>query len=274
MASAFPPEDAVAAPPYVFAGSGAGECDRLGLLARLLDPLHQRALQAAGMRSGLRCLELGSGTGTISAWMADQVGADGQVTATDINLSFLKDLPRSNLTVRELDVLSGEMPSEAFDVITCRALLHHLPQWESVVHRLAGALAPNGVLVLIEPDAGAALFGEAKHQRFWSAWCRWGQSEGIDFRLGHKLPRAVRLAGLDLRDVSIEVPFYCEGSPWSDLYRSTVEAARPRLGPWLAPDLIAEFKGSSSVGGDPMCSFGWVTVCGQVTAHVKSVQPQ
>ncbi|MFE5854249.1 class I SAM-dependent methyltransferase [Streptomyces sp. NPDC056500] len=274
MASAFPPEDAVAAPPYVFAGSGAGERDRLRLLARLLDPLHQRALQAAGMRSGLRCLELGSGTGTISAWMADQVGADGQVTATDINLSFLKDLPRSNLIVRELDVLSDEMLSGAFDVITCRALLHHLPQWESVVHRLAGALAPNGVLVLIEPDAGAALFGEAKHQRFWSAWCRWGQSEGIDFRLGHKLPRAVRLAGLDLRETSIEVPFYCEGSPWSDLYRSTVEAAQPRLDPWLAPDLVAEFKNSSTVGGDPMCSFGWVTVCGQVTANVKAVQPQ
>ncbi|MGW1004755.1 class I SAM-dependent methyltransferase [Streptomyces sp. NPDC002520] len=259
---------------YVFADSGAKERDRLRLLARLTDPLHQRTLRAAGMRAGLRCLELGSGAGTMAEWMADQVGPEGYVLATDINLSLLKDLRRPNLEVRELDVITGEIPQNAFDVVTCRALLHHLPQWESVVRRMAGALKPNGVLVLIEPDATAAVFSEPEHQRFWSAWCRWGRVQGIDFSLGHKLPQAVQRAGLDLRDATMEVPFYSGGSPWGELYRSTVHAAQPRLGTWAGPDLISEFESLDTRDSRPMCSFGWMAVCGRATRDTTAVRPR
>lgn len=266
------PEHATASP-YVFAGSGAGERDRLRLLARLLDPLHQRALSTAGMRAGLRCLELGSGAGTIAEWMAGQAGATGHVTATDIDLTFLKRLQRPNLTVRALDVLTDEIPRGAFDVITCRALLHHLPQWEAVLGRLARALKPDGALVLVEPDAGAAVFAEPEHLRFWSAWCRWGRTEGIDFRLGGALPRAVLRAGLDLQDVTMEVPFYSGVSPWGDLYRSTVEAARPYASGG-GPDLITEFDDLVAGSGDLMCSFGWVAVCARATPGAEGVRPR
>ncbi|MFI1016016.1 class I SAM-dependent methyltransferase [Streptomyces sp. NPDC020965] len=271
MTSAFFPERAEAHP-YVFADSGSEERDRLRLLARLLDPLHQRTLRAAGIRAGMRCLELGSGAGTMAAWMADQVGADGHVMATDIDLSILKDLRRPNLTVRELDVITDEMPRGAFDVITCRALLHHLPQREAVVKRLAGALEPNGALVLIEPDAGAAVFGDPEQQRFWSAWCRWGEAEGIDFQLGRKLPRTVQRAGLDLRDVTMEVPFYGGDSSWGELYRSTVRAARPRLDGWVDPELMAGFEHSGTRSAHPMCSFGWVAVRGRAAHEAKAVR--
>ncbi|MFI2209546.1 class I SAM-dependent methyltransferase [Streptomyces sp. NPDC020141] len=270
MTSAIPAEPADAHP-YVFADSGAEERDRLRLLARLLDPLHQRALRAAGMRAGLRCLELGSGAGTMAEWMADQVGADGHVLATDINPAFLGDLRRPNLTVRQLDVVTDEIPRSAFDVITCRALLHHLPRREFVMERLAAGLKPNGVLVLIEPDAGAAVFGAPEQRDFWSAWCRWGEAEGIDFRLGRELPRAVQRAGLDLRDVTMDVPFYGGESPWGVLYRSTVQAARPRLDAWIAPGLLAEFEDLGRQGAHPMCSFGWVAVCGRA-ADAKAVR--
>ncbi|GLF92993.1 methyltransferase domain-containing protein [Streptomyces yaizuensis] len=271
MTGAFSPEHALPHP-YVFADSGRRERDRLQLLARLTDPAHQRALRAGGLRAGLRCLELGSGTGTIAAWMADQVGPRGHVLATDINLSFLSDLRRPNLSVRELDVLTDELPRGAFDLVTCRALLHHLPRPESVVERLAKALRPNGVLVLMEPDAGAAVFGGPEHQRFWSAWCRWGQGAGIDFRLGHKLPRIVRRAGLDLGDVTMEVPFYSGGSPWGELYRSTVRAAGPGLSSWIGPDPVAEFESLTAPDSHPMCSFGWVTVCGRAASGTKAVR--
>ncbi|MER5767369.1 methyltransferase domain-containing protein [Streptomyces sp. NPDC001985] len=271
MTSALPPEGTVAHP-YVFAGSGSAERDRLLLLARLLDPLHQRALRAAGLRPGQRCLELGSGTGTIAGWMADQVGPDGHVLATDINLSFLRDLRRPNLSVRELDVLTDELPRDAFDVITCRALLHHLPRWESVVERLARALRPDGALVLIEPDASAAVFAGPEHQRFWSAWCRWGQTEGIDFRLGRRLPRAVERSGLDLRDVTMEVPFYTGDSAWGRLYRSTVEAARPSRTSWSGPGLLADFERLSGRTTHPTCSFGWVAVRARAGREATSVR--
>ncbi|MGV9311914.1 methyltransferase domain-containing protein [Streptomyces sp. NPDC003691] len=266
--SAFPAEH-TEAHTYVFADSGARERDRLRLLARLLDPLHQRALSAAGIREGLHCLEVGSGTGSMAVWMAQQVGVEGSVLATDINLSFLGHLEHPNIVVRELDVVTAELPLGAFDVITCSAVLHHLPRRESVVERLARALKPDGVLVLVEPDADASVFAGPEHQRFWSAWCRWGASEGIDFRLGRALPRAVRRAGLELQDMCMEVPFYAGGSPWDLLYRATVEAAGPRLARWDGPDLVAEFDRLPGRDGHPVCSLGWVVVTGRAPGRGK-----
>jgi SAM-dependent methyltransferase len=260
MTTALAPEPAPATS-YVFADSGSRERDRLRTLATLMDPLHRRALRSGGLHAGLDCLEVGSGAGTMASWMAEQVGTDGHVVATDINLSFLEHLRSPTVSVCQLDVVADEMPRRAFDVVTCRALLHHLPQWESVVERLAGALKPNGLLALVEPDAGAAVLGDPEHDRFWSDWCRWGAGEGVDFRLGRKLPGAVQRAGLALEDVTMEIPFYTGGSAWGEFYRSTVRAAQPRMDRWDGSDLVAGFEALGPSATHAVCSFGWVAVC-------------
>ncbi|MFJ3903982.1 methyltransferase domain-containing protein [Streptomyces sp. NPDC090025] len=258
-----PPPEPAPDSSYVFAGAGEAERARLDLLARLTDPLHRRALSQAGLRAGLRCLELGAGTGTVAAWLAGRTGPEGQVLATDIDLSFLDGPARPPLEIRRVDAVKDELPPAAFDVVTASALLHHLPQWESVVDRMAAALAPGGALVLVEPDVGAALLGRPEHRRFWADWCRWGRSQGIDYGLGRKLPDAVRRAGLDVQDVTMEVPFYDEGSPWDTLYRATLQAIRPRLAGWDGPDLVAAYDRLPTGPGRPACGLGWTAVVGR-----------
>lgn len=214
---------------YVFSDSSTEERDRLRLLADLLDPVHRKALEAAGIRPGQSCVEVGSGAGTIAEWMAHQVGPDGHMVAADINLTFLGGLSdNANVTVSRFDVLSDALPDSAFDIITARALLHHLPCWETVIPRLAAAVKPGGALVLMEPDASVSVANaDEVHRRFWSAWCRWGESVGVDFRLGGKLPKSLQAAGLEVTDVSMEVPFYRGGSVWADLCTPPNRASAP-----------------------------------------------
>jgi ubiquinone/menaquinone biosynthesis C-methylase UbiE len=250
---------------YVFADSSDKEHDRLRLLASLLDPVHRQVLERAGVAAGTSCMEMGAGTGSIAAWMAGRVGAGGQVVAADINVSFLDDLSDTpNLAIRQFNVLADPLPDGAFDIITARALLHHLPSWEAVVARWAAALKPGGALVLIEPDAGVGMASaEDVHRRFWSGWCQWGESVGVDFRLGGKLPKSLQAAGLDVTSAAMEVPFYTGESPWATLFLQTLQAAKPRLGSWIDPDLVAGFEAACADPGNWTSSLGWMAVVGR-----------
>src|SRR5213080_4541419 len=69
-------------PDYVLEHHLEGEGDRLGLMSRLLDPLHRRQIEALGIESGARTLEVGCGNGSVSAWLAERVAPDGRATPT------------------------------------------------------------------------------------------------------------------------------------------------------------------------------------------------
>jgi ubiquinone/menaquinone biosynthesis C-methylase UbiE len=252
---------------YVFANDGDRECRRLQGLARLLDPLHRRALEAAEIGSGWHALELGAGLGTVSDWIASRVGPAGRVLATDLDTRFLSQARHpDNVVIEELDAVDDPLPESAFDLVTVRALLHHLQDWRQVVKKCSVALKPGGSLVIVEPDATSSMLNAVPpHHRFWSAWCRWGRGEGIDFRLGHKLAGAMHDAGLDVADTVMEVPFYHGGSEWARFYSQTVDAAGPRLGRAIDPDLVTAFHEASADPGAFMCSFGWIAVSGRRT---------
>ncbi|GAB2836641.1 hypothetical protein GCM10027176_46210 [Actinoallomurus bryophytorum] len=252
---------------YVFANDGDRECRRLQGLAGLLDPLHRRALEAAGIGSGWHALELGAGLGTVSDWIATRVGPAGRVLATDLDTRFLSQARHpDNVVIDRLDAVDDPLPESAFDLITVRALLHHLPEWRQVIKKCGVALKPGGSLLIVEPDATSSMLNAVPpHHRFWSAWCRWGRREGIDFRLGHKLAGAMHDAGLEVADTVMEVPFYHGGSAWAGFYSQTVDAAGPRLGRAIDPGLVTAFHEASADPGAFMCSFGWIAASGRRT---------
>src|SRR5689334_17078278 len=93
----------------------AREHDRLRVLARVVDPGTRRTLTDIGIGPGWQCCDVGSGAGTIAAWMAEQVGANGRVLSLDVDTRFQ---PASNgvLEVRTLDVTHEPIGADAFDV--------------------------------------------------------------------------------------------------------------------------------------------------------------
>lgn len=63
---------------------------RLSLLENYLDPMTRR-LSMLGIGHGLRCLEVGAGSGSVASWLSKQVGPTGRVVATDIDIQLLKN---------------------------------------------------------------------------------------------------------------------------------------------------------------------------------------
>ena len=87
----------------------------------------EAVLEAAQLRPGMRVLDLASGVGDPSLFVAEAVGPSGHVVATDLGpgmISLAEEVARarslSNIEFRVANVEALPFPDESFDVVTCR----------------------------------------------------------------------------------------------------------------------------------------------------------
>jgi ubiquinone/menaquinone biosynthesis C-methylase UbiE len=124
--------------PYMFDEASTLEYQRLDLMSKILDPWTREYLGALEVGQGWRCLELGARNGSIAEWLCDTVGPSGSVTAIDINPVLLELIPAQNLTVEQMDVRTDELPVNAYDLVSCRAMLHQISDHApAVLERMA-----------------------------------------------------------------------------------------------------------------------------------------
>ncbi len=186
---------------YVLPHTIPQEDARLTLMSRMLDPQMFFRLQQLGVTRGWRCLEVGAGNGSVSHWLAGQVGPQGHVVASDIDTRFLDRLALPNLEVRRIDVTRDPL-GEGYDLVCGRAFLHHIPQRIDVLARLAAAVRPGGFLLVEEPDFHPVLASDSPLVRdFWRGFLAWAADHGIDYFVGRRL--APLLAGLGFRDLAV-----------------------------------------------------------------------
>jgi SAM-dependent methyltransferase len=214
---------------YVLDHHQEGERERLALMSRLLDPMHRRHIERLGVGPGARTLEVGCGNGSMSAWLAGRVGPDGRAVAVDLDLS-LADTDVPGLELRQADILAGPVQPGNFDLVTARAVLHHVADAEAAVVNLVASARPSGAVLLIEPDFLPVSVAEPPEVRaFWDSWLAWSREQGIDYFIGRRLP--AMLSGLGLEDVgaTAETAHYNGGSAWAVYWRQTVAELRTRL---------------------------------------------
>lgn len=214
---------------YVLDHHLAGERSRLALMSRLLDPMHRRQIESLGVGPGARALEVGCGNGSIAAWLAERVGPRGRAVAVDLDLSLV-DVRAPRLELRQGDIVAGPIDPGGFDLVTARAVLHHVTDVEAAIRNLAASLAPAGSILLIEPDLLPVSVAEPPEVRaFWNGWLAWSRAQGIDYYVGRTL--APRLAALSLEHVAgtAETAVYNGGSPWAAYWTQTVTELRGRL---------------------------------------------
>ena len=142
---------------YVLRGGHAGY-DRLSLLA--LDRARDTSalLKRAGVRSGMRAVDLGCGGGHVTFVLAQMTAPDGLVTGLDMDAVKL-DLARheaarrhiDNVEFRMVDVNRWDEPA-TYDLVYARFLLEHLAARRELFARMWTAVRPGGVLVVEDAD--------------------------------------------------------------------------------------------------------------------------
>lgn len=219
---------------YVLAGHGAdAEATRLALLEQIYDPGTTRRLDALGLGEGARCLEVGAGGGSIARWLSDRVGPDGQVVAADIDCRFLHDLP-DNVEVRQLDITAGDLETDHYDLVHCRAVLNHVPDPLGALRRMVAALRPGGVLLAEEGDFGTFGLGGHPDARWASEVTRrifdgWASAKILNSYLGRDLAAYLSEAGLAVLGGDLHGEISRHSEPWSRMWNLTMQATVPGL---------------------------------------------
>ncbi|MGV0023793.1 hypothetical protein [Phormidesmis priestleyi] len=84
--------------PYIFTDSQhTKELERLQAIEQVFDPASHRRIQATGITTNWRCLEVGAGAGSITQWMAAVVGEKGKVVAIGLDTRFVSNIQLSNV---------------------------------------------------------------------------------------------------------------------------------------------------------------------------------
>jgi SAM-dependent methyltransferase len=143
-------------------GSGEGELARLELQGRALAPATSMIFAAAGIRAGMRVLDLGCGAGDVAFVAADLVGPGGYVIGVDRSPDALgrARLRAEQRGLTQVEFVEGDIhhpsPGGPFDAIVGRLLLMYLPDPAAVLRRQATVLRAGGLIVPIEFDMPTA----------------------------------------------------------------------------------------------------------------------
>jgi ubiquinone/menaquinone biosynthesis C-methylase UbiE len=188
---------------YVLRGGRPGY-ERLQVLARAHRADTVGLLRRAGLRPGLRCLDLGCGGGEVTFELAALTGPAGQVVGIDmdgVKLELARDVGRErglrNVEFRVANVNDWAEPG-GYDVVYSRFLLQHLSRPAPLLGRMWQAVRPGG-LIAVEDTDFAGLFSEPGndglyfHRRMYP---RVVARNGGDAHIGRKLYRYFLAAGI------------------------------------------------------------------------------
>jgi SAM-dependent methyltransferase len=239
---------------------------RFDALSVLFNPTTFRHVRALGLGPGWQVWEVGAGSSSVPAYLAAQVGREGHVLATDIDISWL-DNEKTAYEVRRHDVGSEPPPSGLFDLVHARLVLVHVAQREQALGAMVAAVRPGGWLLLEDADPGLQplvcpdevgpdqrLANQIKH-----GFRELLAARGVDLAYGRTLPRLLREAGL--REVQSDAYFPMGGPACNELERATVEqvhdqliAARIATEAELAAHLVNVSEGLLDLATSPMVS--------------------
>lgn len=214
----------------IFRPGDSGEADRIDHGALAYDAITLARLRRLGAGPGWRCLDVGAGTGSVARALLRDAGV-AEVVAADRDTRFLAEDPPEGLVPLEADVLADDFDPGRFDLVHARFVLMHLPDPARMTARLAGLLAPGGVLVVgdaVDLTTGAAPDGPVT-AAVRAMWRGLRDTIGTDVSWVPDCPRLLTEAGLESVAAEIHVPPLEAGSPISRFWADTWERSRDAM---------------------------------------------
>lgn len=217
-------------------GHTDAEHERLIRQAERVAPITERFFREAGIESGQRVLDIGSGVGDVAMLVAKLVGPSGEVVAVERDpKSIGKARARvaragfHNVTFSESDV--AHIPeAQRFDGAVGRFILMYLPDPVAALRTISQLVRPGGVLAFQEPDWVPVLAHLAKLPLWFATASLIDKTMRVSANhdMGTELYHTFVEAGLPEPTVRMELPLG-KASYLAQWYHDTLCSLRPQL---------------------------------------------
>jgi ubiquinone/menaquinone biosynthesis C-methylase UbiE len=224
---------------YILA-TGGKDLKRLRLLHDVYGPGTEALLRRAGLRDGLRVVEVGCGSGNTACWVAEQIAPGGSVVALDVSPDQIEQARRQaasrnlrNIEFHVADAYAPRLPEGAFDLAYCRLVLMHLTRPADALAAMRALVRPGGLVVCEEMDLGCWVCDPPAEAmtRFFALNAALGERRGENFSLGVSLHRLFRQAGFARPEVGTNFTLALRGEQKRLLGMTFAE---------FAPELVRE----------------------------------
>lgn len=191
---------------------GTVSADAVHAMVRVLDvqdaaPSIERlrawALAAGALRLGETCVDLGSGTGTMTRRLARLVGPDGRVVGVEPN-GMLRKVAAERAADEgiEVELCQGlatqiPLPDASVDLVWCERVLQHVPDPATAVAEIARVLRPGGRALLLDSDHESRVESDIDPEAA-AAMLRAFMGQLANPRSARQLPRLAMEAGLEV----------------------------------------------------------------------------
>ena len=150
-----------ASDPIYINGDSDHERRRLKIQSDLVNPFLRDMLLRAGIGTGMRVLDVGSGAGDVAIVAAEVVGETGSIVGIDLNPSILEtararvaDAGHHNVTFAPGDIRTIELEG-TFDAVIGRAVLMYMSDPTAALRRTRSFVRPGGKVAFLEYDTSA-----------------------------------------------------------------------------------------------------------------------
>ncbi len=228
-------------------GRSRAETLRLQQQSQFYNVFTRRLFEDAGLKAGMKVLDVGCGAGDVSLIAADLVGPRGAVLGVDKDKGVVETARKRafearlhNVSFVEADIDSVVLDSR-FDAVVGRLVLMYLSKPARTMQRLLTHLRPGGIVAFQEADwtTKPLTLPEsplAEQVYRWMVECF--QKAGVETQMGLKLNGVFCDAGLPEPHLRLEAPVG-SGPNW-DGYAYTANSIRNILPALIALNITTE----------------------------------
>lgn len=155
------------------------------------------------LKPGMQVLDVGCGTGAISAGIARLVGPDGTVLGMDKNEDSILSGRNTYGSLSNLQLISGDIlewgTDLRFDLIVSARALQWISDPQQAVQKMSSLLAPGGWLSVLDYNHEALEWDPLPPRSmldFYQNWLSWRASDGLNNHISEDLAGYFSQVGL------------------------------------------------------------------------------